>query len=132
MKTLVVEDDFLSRSLLSNLFSGYGVCHAAVNGEEAVAAYEKTIDDGAPYDLICLDIMMPVMDGQQTLARIRDIEERRGIDAGAGVRVIMVSAVDDARNVAKAFNQGKCEAYHTKPIDRDKLLGQVRELGLSI
>ena len=130
MKTLIVEDDFLSRSLLSTLLSEYGVCHVAVNGQEALVAVEKGFVENEPYTLICLDIMMPVMDGQQTLQEIRKMEERYGIAGGDTTKVIMVTAADDAKNIMKAFRQGQCEAYLTKPLDREKLITHIMDLGL--
>lgn len=130
MKTLIVEDDFLSRSLLSTLLSEYGICHVAVNGQEALIAVEKGLVENEPYNLICLDIMMPVMDGQQTLQEIRKMEERHGIAGGDTTKVIMVTAADDAKNIMKAFRQGQCEAYLTKPLDREKLITHIMDLGL--
>lgn len=130
MKTLIVEDDFLSRSLLSTLLSEYGICHVAVNGREALQAVERGLEQKDPYDLICLDIMMPVMDGQQALQEIRRLEKRHGISGLDMAKVIMVTAVDDSNNIMKAFRQGQCEAYLTKPLDRGKLITLIRDLGL--
>lgn len=130
MKTLVAEDDFLSRSLLSQILSGFGICHVAVNGVDAVRHFKKALDEGVPYDLICMDIMMPVMDGQQALLKIRELEERCGIDREDSVYAIMVTALDDAKNVAYSFGHGLCQAFHSKPINKKKLLGQISELGL--
>lgn len=130
MKTLIVEDDFLARSLLSTLLLEYGVCHVAVNGREALAAVEVALEEGEPYDLICLDIVMPVMDGQQALQEIRRIEKNKGVPIHNATKVIMVTAVDDPRNIKQAFRQGQCEAYLTKPLDRGKLKGHLKDLGL--
>jgi two-component system chemotaxis response regulator CheY len=130
MKTLIVEDDFLSRSLLSTLLAEYGVCHVAVNGQEALIAVERGFAENDPYNLICLDIMMPVMDGQQTLQEIRKMEERHGIVGVDTTKVIMVTAADDSKNILKAFRQGQCEAYLTKPLDREKLITHIRDLDL--
>lgn len=130
MKTLIVEDDFLARSLLSTLLSEYGVCHVAVNGREALEAVSRAFDENDPYDLICLDIMMPVMDGQEALLELRKMEEKRGIRGLDTTKVIMVTAIDDSKNIMKAFRQGQCEAYLTKPLDRHKLIGHIKDLGL--
>ena len=130
MKTLVAEDDHLSRLLLSQIISGFGTCHVAVNGVEAVKYFRKALEEGDPYDLVCMDIMMPVMDGQQALKKIRDLEKKYGVERRDAARAIMVTALDDANNVAMAFGQGECEAFHTKPVDKKKLLGQLCELGL--
>lgn len=130
MKTLIVEDDFLTRALLSALLSEYGFCHVAVNGHEAIGAVKRALEEGEPYDLMCLDILMPVMDGHKALLEIRKIEEDWGVKGLDAMKVIMITAVEDFENIIKAFGQGQCEAYLTKPLDRDKLLGHIAELGL--
>ncbi len=130
MKTLIVEDDFLARALLSTLLSEYGICHVAINGKEALDAIKCAFDENDPYDLICLDIMMPVMDGQEALLELRKMEVERGIKGLDTTKVIMITAIDDSKNIMKAFRQGQCEAYLTKPLDRNKLISHIKDLGL--
>ncbi len=93
MKCLVVEDEFISRTLLTELLSTYGTCHVATNGLEAVEAFQNVLE-GAPYDLICLDIMMPHLNGQEALQRIRALEAERGIGGWDTVKVIFPTATD--------------------------------------
>ncbi|MHC1744384.1 MAG: response regulator [Syntrophobacteraceae bacterium] len=130
MKTLVVEDDFTSRLYLSNLLQGFGETHAVVNGQEAVAAFSSAMDTGRPYDLVCLDIMMPELDGQGTLRAIRSLEQEAGVLVGRGAKVIMVSALGDKDNVLTAFRE-LCDAYLVKPISKAQLQGQLQTLGLT-
>lgn len=130
MKTLIVEDDFLARALLSTMLGEYGICHVAVNGQEALDAVEAAMEDNDPYDLICLDIVMPVMDGQQALLELRKREMARGLKGEDVTKVIMVTAIDDSKNIMKAFRLGQCEAYLTKPLDRNKLVDHLKNLGL--
>jgi two-component system, chemotaxis family, chemotaxis protein CheY len=129
MKTLVAEDDLTSRLLLSELIAPYGVCHTVVNGKEAIEAYMMARSIGTPYDLICLDIMMPEMDGQATLKKIREIEKRDGIEIGDGTKIIMVSALSDMTNVFQAYKQF-CDDYLAKPIDKVSLVNSLKSLGL--
>jgi CheY-like chemotaxis protein len=79
MKTLIVEDDFTSRLFLQTVLSRYGECHIAVNGKEAVEAHRTAGEDGKRYDLICMDIMMPEIDGREAVKQVRALEEARGI-----------------------------------------------------
>lgn len=130
MKTLIVEDDFLARALLTTLLSEYGECHVAVNGKEALEAIECAFEEQSPYDLICLDIKMPVMDGQETLLELRKIEEERLTSLAEATKVIMVTAVDDSKDMMKAIRDGQCEAYLTKPLDKAKLIDHIKKLGL--
>ncbi|NCC50079.1 MAG: response regulator [Spartobacteria bacterium] len=129
MKALVVEDDFVSRRLVQRLVAKFGDCDIAINGVEAIEAFETAQKSGTPYDLICLDIMMPKMNGHETLKKIREIEAQNGVTPGDGAKVIMVSALDDARNVMQSFKE-QCEAYITKPVDTQKFLNKIREMGL--
>jgi len=130
MKTLIVEDDYLARSLLSSMLSEYGICDYAVNGQEALEKIAVAMSAEDPYDLICLDIMMPVLDGQQTLTKLRKLEKQAGITQNNRVKVIMVTAIDNEENIIQAFKDGKCDAYLTKPVDRTKLIININQLGL--
>ena len=130
MKTLIVEDDFTSRLLLQEFLRECGASHVAVNGREAVEAFLTAQDAGEPYDLVCLDIMMPEMDGQETLKRLRAAESESGIPAGDGAKVIMTTALGDGENVMAAFRE-QCDAYLVKPIDKAKLLDELHRLRLT-
>jgi two-component system chemotaxis response regulator CheY len=129
MKTLIVDDDFAARKLLTAYLREYGTCDQVVDGEEAIQAVKMALKEKAPYDLICLDIMMPNKDGQEVLQEIRSIENRRGIYGLSGVKIIMVTALDDHRNIMDAFTS-QCEAYITKPIEKEELISRLRFLQL--
>jgi len=129
MRTLIVEDDFTSRILLQSLLSQYGECHIAVNGREAVAAFRTAQGSGQAYDLICMDIMMPEMDGQTAVRKIRALEEAGGTLSTNGVKIIMTTALDDVKNVVESF-MALCDAYLFKPIDQEQLLGHIKDLHL--
>lgn len=129
MKTLIVEDDFTSRLFLQGILQTYGVTHISVNGNEAIEAVRLALAAKEPYNLICLDIMMPEMDGQVALKTIRDMEEKAGILANAGAKIIMETALDDKKSIMSAFRE-QCDAYLVKPIDREKLVEQLKALGL--
>lgn len=122
MKTLIVEDDFTSRLIIQKFMEPYGECHQAVSGKEAMQAYKLACEENKPYDLICLDIMIPELDGQQVLQSIRRIEAESGVPLGQGVKIIMITALGDKDNVLDAFRE-TCDAYLVKPVERSKLLG---------
>jgi two-component system chemotaxis response regulator CheY len=111
---LVVEDEFLSRNLLTRMIQRYGSVDGAVDGNEAMIAIKAAYEAGRSYDLIFLDIMMPVKDGQTTLLELRRYEEVRGVLPTDACRVVMVTALGDAKNVMSAF-KSQCEGYLTKP-----------------
>ena len=129
MKVLIAEDDFASRKFMLRFFEKYGECDVTVDGKEAVEAYKMAIECGEPYDLICLDIMMPEMDGDQALKTIRKIEEESGIAEDERVKIVMTTALSETRHVTKAFENG-CTAYAGKPINQDKLEAMLKKFKL--
>lgn len=129
MKILIAEDDFTSRKFLTKFLSAHGECDATINGMEALEAFMMAWDEGKPYDLICLDIMMPELDGVKTLKAIRGMEIQKNIEESKRAKIIMTTALNDTESVTKAFEIG-CEAYAAKPIDTEKLLEVMRKLNL--
>ena len=97
MRILLAEDDFVTRKFMSNFLSKYGECDVTVDGLEAVDAYMMALEEGNPYDLVCLDIMMPVMDGYQALVGISNLEKERNIPEEKAVKVIMATALNDEK-----------------------------------
>ncbi len=130
MRVLIVEDEFTSRILLKEILSPYGDCDIAVDGEEALQAFSLAWEEERPYDLICMDIMMPNINGQQALEKIRKIEEEMGIEEPQRVKAIVTSALDDPKTVVKAMYKGGSAAYIVKPVRKEELLEEVRKLGL--
>ena len=76
MRILIAEDDFASRKFMLKFLSKFGECDITVDGMEAVDAYLMALDADTPYDLVCLDIMMPALDGYQALKAILSRRER--------------------------------------------------------
>lgn len=129
LKMLIVEDDFPSCKILEEYLSEYGDCTTTANGIEGVEAFKNELDAGTPYDLVCLDIMMPEMDGHEALRTIRQIEQKHGIFDPSGVSVIMTTAKDRSRDMIEAFDEG-CASYIVKPIDQEKLVAEMQKLDL--
>lgn len=129
MKILVVEDDLVSRQFLSKLLSQYGTVDVAVDGLEALDAYLLAVNDCTPYDLICMDIMMPKVDGVKVLKAIRDYETSKGLMPDKRVKVILTTALQETSLVHQSFEIG-CEAYAAKPIDTEKFVEVMHKLGL--
>lgn len=129
MRILIAEDDFASRKFMLRFLSKYGECDITVDGEEAVEAFEMALDANEGYDLVCLDIMMPVLDGYQALKSIRELEKERGITEANSSKIIMTTALNEGRNVKKAFELG-CVAYAGKPVDQKKFENMLRKFEL--
>jgi len=130
MRALIAEDDFIARKYLKEILSPYGDCDIVVDGQEAVQAFRLAWDEKKPYDLICLDIMMPNMDGHQALKEIREMERTIGIKGSSEVKVIMITALGEPKNVCEAYYKGGATSYIVKPVDRAKLIEEIRSFRL--
>ena len=129
MKTLIVEDDLLCQKFLQGCLRPHGECVAAVNGYEAIDAFKAALQEGRPYDLVCLDTRMPRMDGLEALMAIRRFEKTHGVNEHDHVKIVMTSAIDKSHQIREAFWQG-CDAYLIKPIEQRKLIEELKKLGL--
>ncbi|MBF0127848.1 MAG: response regulator [Magnetococcales bacterium] len=130
MRTLIVDDELNNRYLLQQIMAPYGECDLAENGAEALEFFQAAMEDGVPYDLVLLDIMMPVMNGQDALRAIRSYENQQGHSGSQETVIIMVSALDTENHVVNAFFKGGCTDYLTKPVMRPTLLAKLQEYNL--
>lgn len=129
MRILIVEDDMISRKILKRFMEEYGEVEVAINGVEALEVFLSAQKEGNPFELICLDIMMPKLDGTRVLKAIRDYEEQKFIPASSRVKIIMTTALNDKKTVMESYELG-CEAYAWKPLDFDKIKEVMKTLKL--
>ena len=129
MKTLIVEDDPTSRLLLHTILRGYGECELAADGREALAALLKAENAKQPFQLVCLDIMMPDIGGKEVLDALRELEQASGRLPETWSKVVMTTARDDVSTVSTSYYK-LCDRYLVKPIEKSKLLACLRELKL--
>jgi two-component system chemotaxis response regulator CheY len=128
MRILIVEDDPTSSLVLATYLAPVGETHIAKDGEAGLSAFRDALQTGTPFDLVCLDIMMPLLDGQAVLKQIRALETEHHVPRGKETKVIMTTALDDKLNLVEAIP--RCDAYLTKPIDRAQLMFYVKKFGL--
>ena len=129
MKTLIVEDDLTSRLLLQEFLKEYGPIQIAVDGEGAIGAVRAASEAGEFFDLICLDIMLPEMNGIEVLRRLREREEARGIVLGQGSKILMITALGGIKDVMVAYSN-LCDGYLTKPLAKAQFQEELRRLKL--
>ena len=130
MKILILEDDVHLLKLLVRIMSKYGEYYATDNGADAVRVFGEAMEEGAPFDVALLDIMLPGIDGYEVLGHIRRIEASHKRDGLDGAKVIMVTALNGAKNIMYAF-QENCEAYLTKPYSSEELESTLASLGVN-
>ena len=107
---LVVDDSKTSRTMLRNILvaNGYEVIGEAENGQEG---YDKYCE--LEPDFVTLDITMPVMDGIETLVKIKEYDEN--------AKVIMVTAAGQKGKMLDAIKLGAAE-FVTKPFETDQIV----------
>lgn len=128
MKILLAEDDFASRKFMSKILDKYGETDITVNGLEAIDAFLMAIDDDERYDLVVLDVMMPMLDGYQVLDTIRKLEADKKYKPEERTKVIMTTALNEELNVKKAMEIG-CDAYVGKPVNVEKFAVLLSKMG---
>ena len=113
MRVLVAEDERDMNRLICRALerAGYGV-DACFDGQEALDFL-----DGAEYDCVILDIMMPKVDGREVLKTLRD--------RGSAVPVIFLTALDSVHDRIAGLDLG-ADDYLVKPFDMEELLARIR------
>jgi len=131
MNILIAEDDYISRKFMVKFLSQYGDCDVTVDGLEAIEVFMMSLDEGKYYDLICLDIMMPEVDGLKALKTIRKLEIERQVPLENRAKIVMTTALNATDKVFDAFDSGS-EGFAVKPIDTEKFLVVLRKLGFGL
>ncbi|EMG37266.1 CheY-like receiver domain and winged-helix DNA-binding domain containing response regulator [Desulfocurvibacter africanus PCS] len=127
-KFLIVDDSSSARYLLKSYLGRFGECHEAEHGRDGVKMFGKALLDGAPYNLVVMDIMMPKMDGHMAVAKLREMEAKAG--APEPVKVVMLSSLDDPRNMLRAQFESGSDLYLTKPVEFQTLKEMLVSFGL--
>ncbi|BDU49627.1 response regulator [Haliovirga abyssi] len=125
-KILVVDDDYLSKNLLSRIFKGSFIVEGASNGKEAIEKFRRE-----NYDIVFLDIMMPLMTGMEVLKKIREYEKEKKVIESEKSVIIIVTALGEIENIETAYEMG-CDLYLKKPITIKNLREKLGELGIEL
>ncbi len=128
MKVLIVDDDFISRKKMQTIMGQYGEADTAASGSEAMVALEYAEEQGKPYDVIVMDVMMPGVDGIEALKRMRDREKDRRVAECDAAMIIMVTSSENEELKEFSRHEG-CNAYIVKPVTRQKVESAFREAG---
>ncbi|MCP4673204.1 MAG: response regulator, partial [Desulfobacula sp.] len=127
MKTLIVDDDFVSRTKMHTIMESFGECEAVENGPDAIESFKEALAKGMLFDLITLDIAMPDMDGTEVLFNIRKIETEKNIPKQKQVKILMVTSHSDKDNYITCLQAG-CNDYIVKPFDLESISKKLEEI----
>jgi two-component system chemotaxis response regulator CheY len=119
-RLLVVDDAMIMRKLIRDAATeaGWVVAGEAANGADAVALYEKLRPD-----LVTMDLVMPVMGGNEALRQIRA--------ADPDARVVVVTALDQKQTLTESIRDGALD-FIVKPFDRQRMLELFRKVGATL
>lgn len=130
LRCLVVDDDQLTREMVIAMLEGICNCDQACNGREAIDAFLGAQAEGEPYSLILLDILMPEMDGHEAAKAIRGYEQAQGITADKGVVIIVLSCLNTPKDIVESYITAQSAAHLIKPVNPNKLMKSLKQLGL--
>lgn len=131
-RCLVVDDDELGREMIRSMLEIVPVVDTAVDGRDAVAKFQASVEAGTPYQLILLDILMPDMDGLSAGKTIRAIEKEKGVPLGSQCKIVMLTALNTPQDVMQAMMTVQSAAYLVKPVEQAKLKETLSKIGLSV
>ncbi|MGE5856465.1 MAG: response regulator [Syntrophaceae bacterium] len=129
LRILVLEDDASTCRLMQIFLDQIGECRIVSGGRTALDSFQSALDQGKPFDLLLLDIMVPEINGIDVLKKVRTIERSRGIHDRNRAKVIITSSLSDARNMEQA-RSAESDGYLVKPVNRAKLFSTIRTMGL--
>jgi two-component system, chemotaxis family, chemotaxis protein CheY len=116
MRILVVDDESVSRRKMEFIMKNFGCCDKVENGQEAVEAFVKAWEEWSPYDLIAMDMIMPTLNGDEALLKIRELEEQKKVPEERRVKVIMITSQSNKDTVVTCVQLG-CDDFISKPFD---------------
>ena len=127
MRALIVEDEPLTCLVVKHYLLKNWTCDMALNGREGVDSFIRACESGLPYDLVCLDVVMPVMNGFDALKAMRNFEtihmfKKRG-------KILMLSGLSEPTDILRAHMSGS-DGYLPKPIYMPLFVYELRRLGL--
>ena len=111
-KILLVDDDVKNLQVAMSILKNYNVIYAQ-SGEKALELLAKN-----DFDLILLDVIMPLMDGYHVCSKIKENEKTKNIP------IIFLTVKDDEKDIVKGFDLGAVD-YITKPFYSEVLLKRV-------
>ena len=130
VRVLVVDDHQICRFATTQMCSRWGMrAEEAASGEEALRMVAAAQTAGDPYRMICLDLLMPEMDGAETARRLRETGpsgEQCAFDS-SDMGIILITSTDELGELRRAVAAG-CDAGLVKPVRESALMDAIQRV----
>ncbi len=126
LRTLIVDDSPVIRSLLQRLLTSYGRCESVSDGQRAIDTFCRYLSEGDPFSLVCLDLGLNGITGADVLEKIRTAEKENG--SAVKCRVLVITASSALTDVEAVRRHG-ADGYMVKPINKEKLAEYMTTFG---
>ena len=130
-KTLVVDDSSIALLMTGYMLNKMGIVDIteAEDGLQALDKFSQAVQNGTPYSLVFLDIVMPKLGGQEALRRMRAIEAEAGITEENRSVIIMATSLHSTEDMMNALIEGDCSDYLVKPFKAEDVKGLLIRYG---
>lgn len=127
MKILVVDDQMTTRMLLRCMLENYGEVVEANCGRDGVGVFREALSGAAPFQLVCVDLGLPDIDGNAVLEQLRAAEIEHQVAAPATIVVVTGTVSDAARDGAL---ERSADAFLTKPVSYEDVFALLARVGV--
>lgn len=124
MRVLIVEDNFINQEFLKMALNGHCDTVVAESGEQALVVFTEALET-VPFDIVFMDVMLPGMNGIETVQAMRSLESGRVVQRRDQARVVVMSALEGDQQVTVEDFSGEEVFFMPKPIceaDVDRVL----------
>ncbi|MBI9110755.1 response regulator [Maridesulfovibrio ferrireducens] len=129
MKFLIADDNELHRELITKTIQNHGKCHIVSDGNEAVKAFTDSLKKNDFFSAIFIKSKIGSMDGPHALRKIREIEQKEGLELSKEIPIIM-TVLDDEEQISETYLRGNSTSFIIKPLTKDKIVEEMTLFGL--
>ena len=126
---LVVDDDQMSRAMVANFVSQYAHCDIAPDGRNGLDLFEHSLRHANPYDVVFMDLAMPIMNGHMLIRKIRELEKQQPSNY-VRTKIFVISFSSSPWDMADTVLDKIADDYMVKPFSRAKLVELLARHGL--
>lgn len=129
MRILLVEDVEISRMITENILRQFSEVTFIDNAKNGFEAIKKTLDlykKGKKYDVIFMDIIMPITSGYQALENIRKYEKNNHIEENNRSKIVILSSLNTKEEIENGLRMGADKVF-IKPINYEDIKSLFKE-----